>query len=142
MSDLDSARSEVLSCYKSMGTEVTFVAASQDNDLEKSLDLVDELRGKGRLEGSGAVKGGRLWKLGGGLTEIAGATHSFTHTRTNSRASLASGGEAIASEGGKHLEHRIRMVQAKRDQAAPYLPLGSPVVSADSTGLKWNLTNH
>ena len=75
--------------------------------------------------------------------EIANCNTLYTYKdKFESIVLLGGGNSATLLEGGKHLEHRIRMVPGKEGPGCALLPLGSPVDSADSTGLKWNLTNH
>lgn len=141
--DLDSARSEVLEAYVRMGTEVTYVESQDNNDLEKSLDLLGELRGKGNFEG-GRVKVVVFGAFGGRFDqEIANCNTLYTYKDKFESIVLLGGGNSVTLlRGGRHLEHRIRMIPGKEGPGCSLLPLGSPVESADSTGLKWNLTNH
>ena len=142
--DLDSARCEVLEVYKGMGTKVTHVASQDNNDLEKSLDLLEELRGNGHFGGGVPVKVVVFGAFGGRFDqEIANCNTLYTYIdKFESIILLGGGNSATLLRGGKDLENRIHMIPGKEGPGCSLLPLGNQVESVDTKGLMWNLTNH
>lgn len=142
--DLDSARKEVLDLYRSLGTQVTYVASQDNSDLEKSLDLIIELQAKGDLfNSSDKIKVVIMGAFGGRFDqEVANCNTLYVYKDEFESVVLLGGGNSTTLlRGGQHIEHRIQMIPGREGPGCSLLPFGAPVESSYSTGLKWNLNN-
>ena len=152
--DLDSAREEALAYYKNKGTIVTKNPNQDNTDLEKSLDLLCELRRNSSCSRSSphsstsSVKDSKMnvvvmGAFGGRFDqEMANCNCLFNYSNEYESMVLLGDGNCVTFlRGGTDIEHVIEMIPGLEGPGCALLPIGGTATSVTTSGLKWDVNN-
>lgn len=132
MGDLDSITPSILNYYKSNGTHISKDEDQDSNDFDKSLCQLQKLGNRGDMPT--VVIGG----FGGRLDQTLGNLNSLylqAEQQRNVWWLEAHNGALLLSKG----KHRIDIDATREGPTIGLIPVGRPVESVTTEGLKWNL---
>lgn len=130
--DLDSLRPEVRRWYETQGTRVVQDESVNSHDFQKSLDLAEQTRAE--MELPTVVVGGH----GGRMDQTLGNLNTLYSWAERDHAVywLEKSNAILALSAGKH---HIHIDASREGPSCGLIPIGKPVSSVSTEGLKWNL---
>lgn len=130
--DLDSLRPEVRRWYESRGTQVVQDESVNSHDFQKSLDLAELIRTETELPT--VVVGGHCGRMDQTLGNL-NTLYSWAE-RGHAVYWLEKSNVVLALSAGKH---HINIDASREGPSCGLVPIGKPVISVSTEGLKWNL---
>lgn len=133
--DLDSLRPEVQHWYEVRGATVVRDASVNSHDFQKSLDVAAQLRKESELPT--VVLGG----YGGRMDQTLGNLNTLYSWAERGHAVywLEKTNVVLSLNAGKH---HINIDASREGPSCGLVPIGKPVQSVSTQGLKWNLDAH